>query len=99
MRDPIDMLLDENNSEPITLYNEKEEAVSFEQVALIPLRHELYVILKPVGEYQGVGEDEALVFVLEEELGERVLAVVEDDGIIDAVFEEYYALLRKEGLL
>lgn len=99
MRDPIDMLLDENNSEPITLYNENEEAVSFEQVALIPLHHELYAILKPIGEYQGVGEDEALVFVLEEELGERVLAVVEDDGIIDAVFEEYYALLRKEGLL
>ena len=99
MKDPIEMLLDENNSEPITLYNEKDEAVSFEQVAIIVLRNELYAILKPLGRYQGVGEDEALVFAFEEEDGERVLAVVEDDSIIDEVFEEYYALLRKEGLL
>lgn len=99
MRDPIDMLLDENNSDPITLYNEKDEAVDFEQVALIVLHGELFAILKPLGEYQGVGEDEALVFAFEEEDDERVLAVVEDDDTIDAVFEEYYAMLRKEGLL
>lgn len=100
MRDPIDMLLDENNSEPIVLYNEKDEPVAFEQIALIVLQGDPYAILKPVDEYQGVAEDEALVFLLDEdENGDRMLVVVEDDGVVDAVFEEYYALLRKEGLL
>ena len=100
MKDPIDMLLDENNSEPIVLYNEKDEPVAFEQIALIVLQGDPYAILKPVGEYQGVAEDEALVFLLDEdENGDRMLVVVEDDAVVDAVFEEYYALLRKEGLL
>ena len=98
MKDPIDMLLDENNSEPIVLYNEKDEPVAFEQIALIVLQGDPYAILKPVGEYQGVAEDEALVFTIREIDGEDCLVVEEDDAIIDAVFEDYYRMLREAGV-
>ena len=47
-KNPIDMLLDENNSEPIVLYNEKNEPIRFDQIAVVPLKGETYAILKPL---------------------------------------------------
>lgn len=96
---PIDMLLDENNTDPIVLYNENNEEVSFEQIALIPLDEQVYAILKPLGDFEGVGEDEALVFTIAEDDGEDVLVVEDREEIIDAVFEEYYAMLAEEGIV
>ena len=96
---PIEMLLDENNTDPIVLFNENNEEVQFEQIALVPRDGEVYAILKPLGDYEGVAEDEALVFVIAEEDGEDVLVVVDEDDIIDAVFEEYYAMLAEAGVL
>ena len=45
-----------------------------------------------------MGENEALVFVIEEIDGEDCLIIVEDDEIIDKVFEECYEMLRVEGV-
>ena len=42
---PIDMLLDENNTENIKLYNEENQEVEFEQIALIPIEDKTYAIL------------------------------------------------------
>ena len=45
---------------------------------------------------KGMGEDEALVFLLEEtDEGEELLTVVEDDDIIDVVFAEYDKLFEE----
>ncbi len=95
---PIDMLLDENNTENIKLFNEQNEEVEFEQIALVPIDEKVYAILKPVADMEGVAEDEALVFCIEEIDDEDCLVIVEDDGIIDAVFEEYYKMLKAEGI-
>ena len=63
---PIDMLLDEKNVENIKLYNEDNQEVEFEQIALIPLEDKTYAILKPTESMEGIGDDEALVFVIDE---------------------------------
>ncbi len=94
-RSPIDMILDEDNTENITLYNERGDAVEFEQIAVIDLEGETYVILKPDPPVEGMDEDEALVFVIDEYEGENTVVVVEDDDIVDAVFEEYYRMLEE----
>jgi len=95
---PIDMLLDEKNTDPIVLYNEDNREISFEQIAIVPIDGKLYAILKPIGEFAGVGEDEALVFTIEEIDEEDVLVIVEQDEIIDAVFTEYYEMLKEAGI-
>jgi len=95
---PIDMLLDENNTENLKLYNEENQEVEFEQIALVPMDDKTYAILKPVETMEGVAEDEALVFVIDEIDDEDCLVIVDDDKIIDDVFEEYYKLLREEGV-
>lgn len=94
---PIEMLLDENCNDPITLYSENDEPMDFQQVALIPHEGILYAILKPMGD--GIlAEDEALVFALEQYEGEPALIICEDDAVIDQVFAAYYELLRQSGV-
>lgn len=95
---PIDMLLDENNNDNIKLYNEENEEIEFEQIALVPIEDKTYAILRPVVEMEGIAEDEALVFVIDEIDDEDCLVIVEDDNIVDKVFEEYYKMLKEEGV-
>ncbi|MEG1500106.1 MAG: hypothetical protein RR400_03470 [Clostridia bacterium] len=95
--DLAEILLDENNADPIELYDENEVKVSFEQVAVVPLDNETYVILKPIEEMEGVADDEAVVFKLSKsEEGSTILVVENDDSIGEKVFEEYYKLLDED---
>ena len=94
-KNAIEQLLDEDNIDPIVLYDENDNEVEFDQIAIIPFNENLYAILKPVEPMEGVGEDEAIVFAFEtDEDDDEILSVVEDDAIIDAVFEEYYKMVK-----
>ena len=95
---PVDALLDPDNDDNIILYNEKNEPVEFIQSAIISLNKNLYPILLPAAPMAGVEEGEALVFVIAEVDGENALLLESDDAIIDAVFEDYYRLLREAGV-
>ena len=103
VKSPIDCLFDEENTDPITLYNEKGEEVSFEQIAIIPLEERIFAILKPMKQLEGVGEDEALAFEIVEteedaETGEHseYLELVGDIDLIDKVFDVYNKLMDEE---
>ena len=94
----IEKILDEENCDNIVLYDEDDNAVEFEQVAVIPMDDSIYVILVPVTEMEGVGEDEGIVFVIEEdEENEPLLSIVVEDDVIDAVFAEYDKLVEEDG--
>lgn len=94
---PIDALYDENNNDAIILFNEKGEEIAFEQIAIIPISEKVYAILKPIQPMDGVGEDEGLVFSIEQnDEGEEYLALTVDEDIIDAVFTVYDALVAAE---
>ena len=94
---PIDALFDENNNDAIILMNEKGEEIAFEQIAIIPISDKVYALLKPIEPMDGVGEDEGLVFSVEQnEEGLDYLALVIEEDIIDAVFTVYEALVAEE---
>lgn len=94
---PIDALFDENNNDIIILFNEKNEEIEFEQIAVIPLAEKVYAILKPVKPMEGLGEDEGLVFSIEQnDEGEEYLVLVVDEELIDAVFTVYDTLVSTE---
>ena len=95
---PIDRLLDVDDNEPITLYDENDNAIAFEQIALIPFEEKLYAILKPIDVMEGVGDDEGVIFLFEEneQTNETFLRVVNDDKIIDKVFSQYLELVKEE---
>ena len=45
-RSQIELLLDENNTENLKLYDENNKETEFEQVAVIPMNEKVYAILK-----------------------------------------------------
>lgn len=94
--DVLDILLDEENDSPITLYNELDKPIRFDQVAIIPMNEKLYAILKPIDEMEGVADDEAIVFCIEEDDEKSELVVETDEAIAMQVFDEYYKLLDEQ---
>jgi hypothetical protein len=94
---PIDMLFDETNNDPIYLYSEKGEVIGFEQIALIPLKADTYAILKPIKPMDGVGEDEGLVFEIKSDKnGKEYLKLVVSEKVIDDVFDVYDRLCEDD---
>ena len=92
----IDAIFDESNTENIVLYNADDEAVEFEQIAIVPIGENDYAILKPVEALEGMSDDEAMVFELQEnEEGERQLVMVQEEDVIDKVFDIYEKLFEE----
>ena len=96
--DLLDVLLDQDNKEPIVLMDENGKQMTFEQVAVIPyeVRKEkrLYCVLKPLDKIEGIGDDEAIVFLVDtDDEGNSIIRIEEDEEIAIAVFDKYYDLL------
>lgn len=96
--DLLDVLLDEENTAPIYMFDDKGRQLKFEQVAVIPYGEEdLYAILKPLTKLEGIADDEAIVFKVEEDdKGESYLRVEDKEEIAIAVFDQYYNLIEEE---
>lgn len=92
--DILDILLDEDNKDPIVLLDNNGRKLTFEQIAVIPYNDRIYCVLKPVDKIENIQDDEAIVFYVEEEEGkEPVLMVETDEKTAINVFDEYYNLL------
>ena len=94
--DLLDVLLNENNMAPIIMYDESGKQLEFEQVAVIPYgKDDLYCVLKPITKIKGIGENEAVVFRVEDNDGEAVLTLEEDELKAIDIFNEYYNMLEE----
>lgn len=92
--DILDILLDEDNKDPIVLLDNNGRRLTFEQIAVIPYNERIYCVLKPVDKIDNVQDDEAIVFYVEEKEGEEPVLMVEtDEKTAINVFDEYYNLL------
>ncbi len=99
--DLLDVLLDKDNKDPITLMDEKGKQLSFEQIAMIvhevKKEKKLFAILKPVDKIEGIGENEAIVFLVDQDKnGNTILKIEEDEDVAIDVFDDYYDLLEDE---
>lgn len=97
--DLLDVLLDENNTAPIYMLDGNGNQLKFDQVAVIPYgEDDLYCILKPVTKIPGVKDDEAIVFLVDEdEDGEAVLKVETREDVAISIFDQYYNLVEEEA--
>ena len=93
---PIDMLFDEENWDDITLYDDEENAVRFEQIAIIPYEEEVYAILRP-RDVENIEEDEALVFLIKgDEDDDMNLEIVTDEELAGKIFDLYNTYIDEE---
>ena len=97
--DLLDVLLDEDNTAPIYMFDDKGNQLEFDQVAVIPYgEDDLYCILKPITKIDGVKDDEAIVFlVTEDENGDSILKVEDREDVAISVFDQYYNLVEEEA--
>ena len=98
--DLLDVLLDQENKDPIVLMDETGKQLTFEQVAVIPyeVRKEkrLYCVLKPLDKIEGIADDEAIVFLVDtDDAGNSIIRIEEDEEVAIAVFDKYYDLLEE----
>lgn len=92
----IDQFFDESNMDNVKLEDNSGKLIEFEQVAVIDFDENYYVILHSVTPLEGVNDDEALVFLINESKDE--LSLCEDEDVIEAVFGLYYDMLENEDL-
>ena len=92
--DLLDVLFDEENTDPIVLEGENGKKIAFEQIAVIPMQAHSYCILKPIDEIEGIADDEGLVFLIDEnaECGPR-LVLETDEKTMNEVFAVYEELV------
>ena len=94
--DIFEIIMGENDDNLLLTDGEGND-VEFEQVAYIPLEDKDYAILAPVEPMEGVGENEALAFELVTyKDGAHGLEIVDDEDIVNAVFDEYNRLFEEE---
>ena len=94
--DILDVLFDEHNTAPIYMEDDRGHRLAFEQVAVIPYEKQIYCILKPMTKLEGIKDNEAFVFRVEEdEFGNSVLRVETDDRMNIAIFNKYYDLIEE----
>ena len=88
-----DIFNNEENS-IIVLTSQEGEDIPFIEIAGIALDGSFYAILQPVELFEGMAEDDALVFkVTTNDDNSNNFSVEVDDDIVDRVFEAYYKLL------
>ena len=91
-------IMDED--EVVTLYDDNGEPVDFYEVACVEYEGGYYALLEPVEEMEGVEEGEVFIFKIEEsdkENEEDKFIPVEDEALLDAVFEEYLRVAEDCG--
>ena len=93
--DIMDILLDQENTEPIVLEDDKGKRITFEQVAVVPYDGKIYVVLKPIDKIEGVKDDEAIVFLCDETTKPTTLRPEQDQEIAVKIFDEYYNLVEE----
>lgn len=91
----LDILLDDENRDPIVLIDQCGGRIAFEQIAVIPHNEKVYAVLKPVDRIEGIEDDEAVVFYVEERGDEQMLMVETDESTALDVFNKYYDLLEE----
>ena len=93
--DILDVLLDQNDTDPIVLEDDKGKRIRFEQVAIVPYDNKIYSVLNPIDKIEGVKDDEAIVFLCDETTKPTTLRPEADQEIAIKIFDEYYNLVEE----
>ncbi len=93
-KNEIEKLLDENDNSNLIFYNDNKEKIEFEQVALINIDNENYAILHPVN--LGYQDDEVIAYSIKIDNLNYELLEVEDDDLLDKIYNEYQKLYKSK---
>lgn len=90
---------DTDDEEIVILSDDEGNDVEFEVIAGIDYQDEYYMVLMPKGKVDGIEDDEAVIFRVEEDAADPEYInylPVEDTALLDAVFSEYLKAVEAE---
>ena len=96
-----DFFEDQNNMEEdddiITLYNEEtDKDEEFYHLATLDVDNSWFIVMKPVQKLDDIEEDEVLIYEIgENEEGNDVFLAIEDEDLLQRVFDEFMAEVEK----
>lgn len=96
-KDILDVLLDKDNCEPITLTGEDNKETEFEQLSVIPYQDKIYCILKPLTRLDELKNINApIVFRVDEKTsGEHYLSLEENVETAQIIYLKYLKLIKE----
>ncbi len=94
----FDKLLDDDYMDNIFLYDNRNQRIEFEKIAMVTHQGQDYAILRPILPTGKLAADEAMVFLFDDSRDEDCLVVVDDDRTASDVFEAYYLKMRAQGV-
>ena len=89
--------LDMEREDIIELVDEDGNEVSFEHLMTLEHKSKSYILLVPLDPMEDVAEDEMVILQIEtDEDGNDYYASVEDDALVNEVFEEYLSIAEAD---
>lgn len=93
--------IDEMNDfddEVIELEDEDGKTIKFLHVATIDYKEDWYVFFAPAEDMDELSDDEMVVFKLgQDEQGKDIFIPIEDEKLLDEVYEEYLKFVEESG--
>ncbi|MCL1900925.1 MAG: DUF1292 domain-containing protein [Firmicutes bacterium] len=90
--------LNEFEDEVIELEDEDGKTIKFFHVATIDYKEDWFVFFAPAEDMDELEDDEMVVFKLgQDEKGKDIFIPIEDEKLLDEVYEEYLKVVEAEG--
>ena len=92
-----DQMNTNEDDDVIVLYNEEtDKDEEFYELATLDVDNKWYIVMKPVEQLPDIADDEVLIYeIIEDKEGNSNFAPIEDDGVLEKVFNEFIAMLEE----
>lgn len=98
MADIKDELMEEEECDIITLVDKDNKDVDFYHIATIDYKEKWYIFLQPVEPMEDIADDEVIIYELGvDEDGDDKFIPIEDEALLNEVFNEYIKEAEAEG--
>ena len=95
-----DKVLKEVEQEELTdiveLVDDTGRTLKFYHIGTIDYKNECYVFFQPAEEIEGTDEDDVIIFRIGGDEGHEVLLPVEDEALLDEVYEEFCRIMEED---
>lgn len=98
MADIKDEIMEEEECDIITLVDKDNKDVDFYHIATIDYKEKWYIFLQPVEPMEDIADDEVIIYELGvDEEGDDKFIPIEDEALLNEVFNEYLKAAEEEG--
>lgn len=86
-----------DESEIVEFSDEQGRVMKFYHLDTIEYESRFFAFFVPAEEIEGISPDELIIYEIKGEAGNEELVPIEDDDLLDAVYEEFCAMMEEDG--